>query len=293
MPERLHIIITGESGRGRAFAVHKKLIRNSILFAVILVTLLSAGTYAGITFFKKNISLAARAEQLKSRLADTSAALTEVKSVRDRLKEDHEQLLEGSISRLDEQSKIIREIMSDIGVTIESGDDPDHSGGPLLEADIDYGLQLLDLTDSYLEILRKIPLGRPVPGAISSKFGNRTDPLVKKKAFHPGIDFRGNTGDEIRATGDGVVEKAQRNNILGNHIFLSHENGFETIYAHMQKLLVKKGERVTRGQVIGLIGNTGRSTGSHLHYGIRYNDKTIDPMKYLKIADLNITTANN
>jgi murein DD-endopeptidase MepM/ murein hydrolase activator NlpD len=292
MSDRLHIIITGETGEPRSFAVRKKAIRNTIGGLFFAAVLLTAGTFAGISFFTKNISLVTRTEHLKSRLAETSAALVEVKSLQEQLELDHELLLEGSISRLDEQSRIIREIMDDIGVTVEVEEDPDHSGGPLLAPDIEYGHQLLELTDHYLDVLRKVPVGRPTPGEISSKYGNRIDPLTNKKAFHPGIDFRGNTGDEIRATADAVVEEIGRDNVFGKYIVLSHDNGFETIFAHLHKQLVKEKETVSRGQVIGQIGSTGRSTGPHLHYVIRYQGKSIDPTKYLEVADLSLTVKN-
>jgi murein DD-endopeptidase MepM/ murein hydrolase activator NlpD len=289
MPQRLHIIITGETGEGRAFAVHKKTVRRFVALTLLLAVFLTAGTMASFRFFQKNQTLAMRSENLDSRLARTSATLAEIRSERDRLARDRKKLLEGSISRLDERSKAIQEIMDYIGVDIEVSENPEHSGGPLLAPKMQYSRQLLERTDHYLEVLRKIPLGRPVPGSISSGYGNRIDPLAKKKSFHPGIDFRGHTGDPIKATADGIVKKASRNSILGRHVILLHGNGFETIFAHMHKTLVSKGDKVTRGQVIGLIGNTGRSTGSHLHYTMRYQGKTIDPTKYLQVADLNLT----
>lgn len=287
--KRIHIIITGDDGKGRAIAVRRKTVRNVCIASFLLTLCLTAGTIAGFKFYQYNTILASRTQTLDTELSQTALLLRETLSERDRLKEDKANLLETSISRLDEKSKVIQEIMDMIGVEVKIDEDASHSGGPFVAPDEEYGEQLIDQTDRFLDVFRQIPVGRPVPGSISSKYGRRTDPLLKKSAFHPGIDFRGHTGDSIRATADAVVKKSSRSKALGNYVILSHGNGFETIFGHMQKSLVKKGDKVTRGQVIGLIGNTGRSTGSHLHYTLRHNGKSVDPMKYLKIADLSLT----
>jgi murein DD-endopeptidase MepM/ murein hydrolase activator NlpD len=287
--QKVHIIITGEAGRGRSFAFHKKTIRNVCIATLLLSICLTAGSIAGFTLYKKNVSLESRTAILGTELSVTSAVLESTRAERDRLEQDREHLLKNSISRLNERSRILQEIMKDIGIKVESEENPDHSGGPFIALEKDYGEHLLELTDRYLDVLKKIPLGRPVPGEISSRYGSRIDPLNRKKAFHPGIDFRGNTGDEIQATADGVVKEVSRNKALGRYMILSHGNGFETIFAHMHKTLVKNGERVKRGQVIGLIGNTGRSTGSHLHYGIQLHGKSIDPQKYLQVAEASLS----
>jgi murein DD-endopeptidase MepM/ murein hydrolase activator NlpD len=283
--KKLHIIITGEQGQGRNFVVHPNAVRKTIITSLIITLFLSVGTVAGIKYFNQSRLLQTRVVSLDDQLIKT-------RSVIETLRNEKQQIaakFNKEIDRLDERSKIIQSIMDNIGVELAIEEDPKHSGGPFIEINEETSETLINRADQYLEILRKMPLGRPVPGKISSKFGRRKDPLVKKNAFHPGIDFRGRTGDEIKATADGVVKKATRNKVLGRYVILSHDNGYETIFAHMHKTLVKKGETVQRGQIIGLVGNTGRSTGSHLHYGVRYNDKSIDPVKYLQVADLSLT----
>jgi murein DD-endopeptidase MepM/ murein hydrolase activator NlpD len=280
---RLHIIITGEKGKGRTFTVRKRTIRNTLVFTLTVTLLLTVGSIAGFRYFNHYRTAQAKTRLLDRQLAETKNELAMLHNEKEQLAAQYSK----EINRLDERSRIIRTIIDTIGIDLEIDEDPDHSGGPFISEE--YGEKLIYRADQYLEMLRTIPLGRPVPGAISSKFGIRKDPIRKKNGFHPGIDFRGKTGDPIRATADGIVEKVSRNNVMGRYIFISHGNGFETIYAHMHKTLVKKGEKIERGQVIGQIGNTGRSTGSHLHYGIRYNEKSIDPMKYLKVADLALT----
>lgn len=297
--DKFHIIITGEQGQGRSFAVCKKTARQAVIAVIILSVFLVIGSISGITFFTKSLGLSSENKLLDAQLTETMSALDHAQATRfdlvakyedniARLEEDRDKLLEGSITRLDEKSKVIEKVIDHIGVEVKIEEDPDHSGGPFIPVNRHYGDRLILKAEQYLEVLNKIPLGRPVPGRISSKYGSRTDPLKKKQAFHTGIDFRGHTGDEVKATADAVVKTSTSNNVLGKYVILSHGNGFETIFAHMHRRLVKKGDIVKRGQVIGLIGNTGRSTGSHLHYGVRYNEKSIDPMKYIQVADLSL-----
>lgn len=297
--DKLHIIITGERGEGHSFAISRRNAYRAISIAVALVIFLFIGTIAGITYITKTIHLSSQNQQLDAQLAETMTALDNAQADRFQLITDYEsdiaqleQDLEGSINRLDEKSRVIEEVMDHIGVEVKVEEDPGHSGGPYITFDERYGEKLIIKAERYLEVFNKIPLGRPVPGKISSTYGRRKDPLKKTNAFHPGIDFRGHTGDNVMATADAVVKISSSNNVLGRYIILSHGNGFETIFAHLSKRLVKKGDTVKRGQIIGLIGNTGRSTGSHLHYGIRYHKKSIDPMKYLKVADLSINLSN-
>ncbi|NOX80300.1 MAG: M23 family metallopeptidase [Deltaproteobacteria bacterium] len=293
-----HIIISGDEGRAKALVLKKNTIYRASLAFLLCTFLLAAGT--GLHYFRQNSRLKNKTAALSRQLMATSARLEDIRREKNKLvttyektiaglQQDQANLLDGSISRLDERSRIIRSVMDRIGVNVRIKEDPGHSGGPLIAPAENYEDRLISRTDRYLDILDKIPLGRPVPGAISSKFGRRIDPLIHKTAFHPGLDFRGRTGDAVHATAAGVVEKAGYSKSLGRYIFLSHGNGYETIFGHLHKILVKKGDIVSRSQVIGEIGNTGRSTGSHLHYGIRYRNKTINPMKYVQVAGLAVT----
>ena len=298
--DRLHIIITGEIGEGRTFAVTRKSLRNFLIAASVLFLLLTTMSVAGLHLLHKNRMAASWAEEMDNELAATTARLEDVQLERDRLvtryeanifrlQQDRSNLLESSISRLDERSRIIQEIMEHVGIKVKLDEEAGFSGGPFIAPDEKYGEHLLSLTDQYLDVLKSLPLGRPVPGEISSRYGSRIDPLVKEGAFHPGLDFRGRSGDKIKATAEGVVKKVTYDEDYGHHVILSHGKGFETLYAHMQKTLVKKGEKVKRGEVIGLVGNTGRSTGPHLHYAVLHRGKFVDPMKYIKVANLSLS----
>lgn len=140
--------------------------------------------------------------------------------------------------------------------------------------------------DDIFATIANMPLGKPVPTSISSTFGTRIDPLNGKKAFHEGIDFRGKIGDPVKATASGIVKKSLYTRGYGHHIVLCHDNGYQTLYAHLSQRLVKRGQRVQTGQQIGLIGKSGRSTGPHLHYEVLHKGSPVDPMKYIQIAQL-------
>ncbi len=116
----------------------------------------------------------------------------------------------------------------------------------------------------------------------SSSFGWRQDPFLGVRAFHKGLDFSAATGEPIKATASGIVTAAGFERDYGKYIKINHGDGLETRYAHASKLLVSKGDVVRREQIIGLVGNTGRSTGPHLHYEIRLNGRALDPKQYLK-----------
>jgi len=116
----------------------------------------------------------------------------------------------------------------------------------------------------------------------SSSYGWRRDPILGKRAFHEGIDFSAAHGEPIYATAGGIVEKAGRAGAYGNLVTINHGGGLQTRYAHISKILVKKGDIVKKEDLIAYVGNTGRSTGPHLHYEIRLNKHSLDPKQYLR-----------
>jgi len=119
-------------------------------------------------------------------------------------------------------------------------------------------------------------------GRISSYFGHRTDPLHRKAALHKGIDFAAKPGTDVVAVASGIVTIAGKYGSYGNFIEVDHGNNYKTRYAHNNKVLVSKGDSVVKGQVIAALGNTGRSTGPHLHFEVLKNDKHINPITFLR-----------
>lgn len=127
-----------------------------------------------------------------------------------------------------------------------------------------------------------VPVGRPVDDLeLTSNFGVRSDPFTGHARMHKGIDIPGPVGTPIYATADGIVSRAERMNGYGNLVEISHGNETHTRYGHLSKLMVQPNERVRRGQLIGLMGSTGRSTGSHLHYEIRVAGEAINPLPFV------------
>jgi murein DD-endopeptidase MepM/ murein hydrolase activator NlpD len=206
-------------------------------------------------------------------------------------KQEKQELLEKTAIRLDERSRMIESVMSRIGVDVKVGKkNTANSGGPFIAIDEKYSESLLTRSDNYIKTIRRMPLGYPMQGRLTSGFGRRSDPFNNRPAFHAGIDLKGKIGQKIKATADGIVTTSSyEGNGFGNFVILRHGNGYETVFGHMSKRLVKEGERIQRGQVVGLMGNTGRSTGPHLHYEVRYNRKPINPKKYLSVAKLSFT----
>lgn len=123
----------------------------------------------------------------------------------------------------------------------------------------------------------------PCPGykTISSPFGWRLHPTLKVNKFHNGVDLSANYGTPILAAYKGSVAGAGYNSSMGNYVMIDHGGGLFTIYMHASKLLVSTGQNVTAGQKIALVGSTGRSTGNHLHFGVRLNGSYVDPMSYI------------
>ena len=216
------------------------------------------------------------------------------------------------ISKLEQELKLIEEKDSELrtyatlaplsddvkakgvgGSTIEdsSTEDLDGSSIMLLKDRVDSLAFAVDIQkDSYNTIFNKIksnekmfrhiPSIAPVKGYIGSRYGYRTDPIDGKRRMHSGLDFPVNLNTDVVATGDGVVTKAQYDSGWGRYIKIDHGYGYETIYAHLWIINVKKGQKVKRGDKIGKSGNSGRAAGFHLHYEVHKNNKTVDPLRY-------------
>ena len=141
-----------------------------------------------------------------------------------------------------------------------------------------------DDLEYYREVVKYVPLGKPVWSYwVTSKFGYRSDPFNKKKAGHKGVDLASRTGNKIQIKAKGRVIKVEHSNRgYGNNVVVDHGNGFKTRYAHMHKIYVKKGDYLKINDTIGEVGNTGRSTGPHLHYEILYQGHPVDPLPFMQ-----------
>ena len=168
-------------------------------------------------------------------------------------------------------------------------------GGPLellstdRDGSTDPRFERLGLSLARMEALERGLQGIPqvLPASlsmISSGFGYRRDPFTGHGAMHAGLDFRGPVGSPIYAAANGRISFAGRKAGYGNCIEISHGNGLVTRYAHMSKFRATVGQQVAAGDVIGAIGNTGRSTGPHLHFEVRINDRAVNPRPFLEAA---------
>jgi murein DD-endopeptidase MepM/ murein hydrolase activator NlpD len=295
MDEQLHIIIAGDRGKVFKLPCSSKKLCIVVTASAVAFLILTVTSICSFSLYTRNCSisnqLAGLQEKLHNRLTDEERLELDLKVARlelNNIKQEKENLISTAIDELNERSELIERIIGSIGIKLPSNKDNDtkHSGGPFIQQPDAERDELLFKTDKYLKAIRYLPFGRPVKGTITSRYGKRKDPLNKKPAFHSGIDFRGKKGEPIHATADGVVKKAFRNGGYGNYVLIDHGNGYTTSFSHMQKYLVHKGDRVKRGQLIGLVGNSGRSTGSHLHYEIALDNKTINPYNFLKVANL-------
>jgi murein DD-endopeptidase MepM/ murein hydrolase activator NlpD len=131
------------------------------------------------------------------------------------------------------------------------------------------------------DIVSSTPTVQPVRGAYMSGFGDRQDPFTGESAVHQGLDIATNRGEPVSASAAGVVEKAEWSGDLGNMVEIAHPSGYKTIYGHLEKVLVAPGQKVARGEHVGLVGATGRATGPHLHYEVRLNDRPVNPLEYI------------
>jgi murein DD-endopeptidase MepM/ murein hydrolase activator NlpD len=122
----------------------------------------------------------------------------------------------------------------------------------------------------------------PVVGPITSSFGEREDPFNGEGAFHAGIDISSTFGQPVRAAADGMVLTAGLASGYGREILVDHGNGIQTLYGHLSGFAITPGEQVKRGQIIGYVGTSGRSTGPHLHYEVRIRNTPVNPHKYLR-----------
>jgi murein DD-endopeptidase MepM/ murein hydrolase activator NlpD len=277
------IIITDKNSLGtKIFSVKNKHIKNIFLYKKILCLslftifclIVGFGCYINYVYYQKH--------DLHVKIADLESKL-DTKKIND------------MIINLNEAEKSLLKIekyLKDRQVnTLPTSDDKfnvDNVGGEFYPV-TDSNLNLIELKKERItNILKKIqfiPIGLPHVGRITSNFGVRANPMKKGKGseFHPGLDIAGNIGDPILATANGVVTYASIRGGYGNCIIIKHHFGYETLYGHLSKILVKEGQTVNAGDVIGKLGSTGRSTGPHVHYEVIYNKGKENPNNYLQI----------
>ncbi|MEO7654742.1 MAG: M23 family metallopeptidase, partial [Sphingomicrobium sp.] len=192
---------------------------------------------------------------------------------------------------LDVRYQVTAAELKRLGLTPAKVESHDGIGGPLesvgnptFKALFNSWKKLDQLQDGVIAIPSDKPIKHDV--AFTSGYGVRSDPFRSGAAMHPGIDLAGPVGTPIQATADGAVVRAGWNSGgYGNLVEIDHGRGITTRYAHLSAMSVKTGDRIARGEIVGRMGSTGRSTGSHLHYEVRIDGRAVNPIPFMKSTD--------
>lgn len=236
-------------------------------------------------------------DRANGRDGNLAATLARLQASLDRVEARQAASLSSIEESYEAKARRIRGVLADLGLDTARMGSRDNSamGGPLVPARLPpyagpfeqqvhrVGLARAQV-DRLARTLASVPVRKPVVGDvdISSGFGMRIDPFIRAPAMHTGMDFRGDTGDPVRATADGNVTMAGTNGGYGKMVEIDHGLGLTTRYAHLSDINVKVGQRVRAGHIIGKVGSTGRSTGPHLHYETRVAGDAVDPRRFLR-----------
>jgi murein DD-endopeptidase MepM/ murein hydrolase activator NlpD len=293
MPRKLHIIISGDEGRSRSLSVNVSMVRfTSLLLTLILTVLgLSAGFGIHSMLQSKDLRQSLKATTLELATLQDRERLMSHELVT--LRQEKAELFRTEVAALRERSEQIEEILTQVGVEVNTTADvastetqqSPNQGGPYYPVPADEHEPLVDFATEMIELANSIPLGEPVSGWISSGYGIRTDPFNGRRAFHYGIDISNMIGTPIHATAAGKVVFAGVNGGYGKMVKIEHADNYMSIYGHLNHIQVKPGESVMRGDCIGTMGNTGRSSGSHLHYEVRHQDKPLNPYPLIYLSE--------
>jgi len=244
MDETLHIILTGEQGRIRSLAISKRKLKIFLCFSSTFLITLFLMSLASIHFYSNEITLKFRLGSLEQDLDQTKSKNNNLKTVITNLRQEKESLVKNAVSELEKRSQMIESILGAIGIEIQEEGRKHGSGGPFIFLNNDEAYEYEDVilkADRYLEKIKPLPLGFPVPGRITSGYGKRVDPINKKSAFHAGIDIMNSSGTKIRAPADGRVFRKGYDSDYGRYIILDHGNGYKTVFGQLKKILSDKG----------------------------------------------------
>jgi len=273
--------------------------------SIILIVIISAACFSTLSSLRFQYKIS------KEEIGELTAINNSQKVEIEKLQKSSEEVQK----QLEENSKVLDEVKQSVGIAPSSSDknaekpavpkDNSHAASPKENTNPDMSGKMAGIEVAFASLADKIaaqkqvinesmgsiksklaylmakPSIMPVTASITAGFGYRKNPFTSRGTeFHSGIDFAASYGQTVSATGDGIVLFSGWNAGYGKMIIISHGYGITTLYAHNSKLLVKQGDKVKKGQAISKAGNTGRSTGTHLHYEIKLNGKSVDPSKY-------------
>ncbi len=293
MSRKIHFIISGAEGRSRALSIKTSRLKLYTALCTMLLICLSITAGFGLRSILQNNKLHQNLNQARHEFAALEQQgflmLTELQTLRQQKAE----LFHHEVAKLRERSTQLEEILTQVGIEVATTDsetlpatEPSHNlGGPYYPVPLNEPESLMDFAGEMINLATGIPLGEPTSGWISSGYGARTDPFNRRRAFHYGIDISNLPGTPVRATAAGEVVFARTNGGYGKMVKINHPDNYTSIFGHLDSFQVQTGDTVERGAVIGTMGNSGRSTGSHLHYEVRQNDKPINPYPLIFLGE--------
>jgi murein DD-endopeptidase MepM/ murein hydrolase activator NlpD len=269
------LIATATTSKVRRISIHHNVLYIAgALFAVILLVMIFGSVRL------------AQHEALNFRFLAVKAENEGLKKENDAYENSYAKL-KGQISYIEDMSKELArqarmERITDIDQQVGTGGPETVAGldraADQLERDV---RQINDRMRSDLLRLASVPSGLPINGYVTDGFGIRSNPFSgESREVHEGLDIAADFGTPVHSTADGLIIWAAPHGGYGNLVTVFHSNGITTRYGHLSKITVEPGQRVRRGEQVGHVGSTGRSTGPHVHYEIRVNDQSVDPLRY-------------
>ena len=295
MKNRFIITISDIHG-SKQYSVHE-IIKKVILFAVLTFILIGVLTFFYIKYLNNRVDeLRVETDHFKQEMITLKATSDSLKKENKRLnvlKSQLVALIDENTDKLDSMKSHLREVEEIIGIgpdinasdadRIQQAKEHEEETKKKLVENIQIEAKKEKVTAIQKALLlNSIPNGKPLKyRRIASPFGYRIHPVTHKNTFHAGLDLPAKYGTPIYAPASGVVVYAAKKGAYGNFMLIAHSYGFKTAYGHLSKFAVKSGDYVTKGQKIAYVGSTGRSTGPHLHYEIRYLTKWVDPKPFM------------
>ena len=289
MKNRLIITISDVHG-SKQYSIHE-IIKKVIVGAILLLITVAFATYLYINFLNNRVS---KLNQQKLEFQNEIVTLGETSATykqKNEILEKENMRLTHRIQENSEKLVSVNEKLEEVEEMIGYGPDlnasfqdrAENAREKVVQAIKDVVAQEQISSIQKALILNSIPNGKPVRYTrVSSKYGYRIHPVTKQQSFHPAIDLTAHRGTPVYAPASGVVVLAKRKGAYGKLLLLDHSFGFKTAYGHLSKFAVKSGDFVSKGDLIAYVGNTGRSTGPHLHYEVRYLDKWLNPKSFIE-----------
>jgi len=280
------IVIKDELGNYTRFRIPKLALFGTaaavilLLFGLTLKVVALSGQSSRDSVHKT--ALAKKLIELQNSLSKLSQENEKLKSQVAELQREREE----TVKQLAKRVEIINSLMKEVGIKSKN---PGEGGAAipiervLTDPEVDPN-QVIPTIDKLIKDFKRMPITYPTYGRITSDFGLRRDPITGALEYHLGIDIANRWGTPVRATAEGKVVRAGWCGEFGYCVEIDHKNGFKSVYGHLSRVLVKRGDLVERGMIIGLMGSTGKSTGSHLHYTLKYKGKIINPKPFLEVS---------